>query len=115
MRWICRRQSRFAPWRQSKKQMNLTLTIRASYMSLIMANETPTSSPRKSPTTVPAMLLACSTSSVSFPARGELNVLDFLRNCRKPVVTTFHTMMAQPERLPQQLIQTIAARSQPSS
>jgi polysaccharide biosynthesis protein PslF len=39
------------------------------------------------------------------------DVLDFLHNCRKPVVTTFHTMMAQPERLSQKLIHMVAARS----
>jgi polysaccharide biosynthesis protein PslF len=47
-----------------------------------------------------------------FPGPWGVEVLDFLRNCRKPVVTTFHTMMAQPEWLPEHLIQMIAARSQ---
>ena len=46
-----------------------------------------------------------------FPGTSGIEVLNFMRNCRKPVVTTFHTMMAQPERLPLQLIQSIAARS----
>ena len=46
-----------------------------------------------------------------FPGTWGIELLNFMRNCRKPVVTTFHTMMAQPERLPLQLIQSIAARS----
>jgi glycosyltransferase involved in cell wall biosynthesis len=47
-----------------------------------------------------------------FSGPWGVDLLDFLRNCRKPVVTTFHTMMTRPERLPQQLIRMVAARSQ---
>ena len=47
-----------------------------------------------------------------FSGSWGVDVLDFLRNCRKPVVTTFHTMMTQPDVLPQQLIRRVAARSQ---
>lgn len=47
-----------------------------------------------------------------YPGPWGVDVLDFVRNCRKPVVTTFHTMMAQPEWLPEHLIQMIAARSE---
>ena len=46
-----------------------------------------------------------------FSGSWGVDVLDFLRNCRKPVVTTFHTMMTQPDVLPQQLIRRVAARS----
>jgi glycosyltransferase involved in cell wall biosynthesis len=47
-----------------------------------------------------------------FPGPWGVDVLDFVRDCQKPVVTTFHTMMAQPEWLPEHLIQMIAARSE---
>jgi polysaccharide biosynthesis protein PslF len=41
-----------------------------------------------------------------------VDALEFLRNCRKPVVTTFHTLMTNPEQLPKQLTRMIADRSE---
>jgi polysaccharide biosynthesis protein PslF len=46
-----------------------------------------------------------------FSGPWGVDVLEFLRHCRKPVVNTFHTMMTRPEGLPQQLIRMVAARS----
>ena len=46
-----------------------------------------------------------------FSGPWGVDVLGFLRHCRKPVVTTFHTMMTKPEQLPQQLVRMIANRS----